>query len=104
MIISKNCSAGISTRVARLCHNFGISPDIRGMPPDTKLFQWSMDLPSFTSRWRQISDLHRLETPESPVPFTLHWPPSQRLTQPSHPAFADIATGIELRTQCARPE
>ena len=84
MITSKDYSKAISTRDVKLYHSYGISPDTRGMPPAQRLSQYAMDTPTYFELWREVSELHHLETLGSPVPFTPHWPPGQRVYQPSN--------------------
>lgn len=77
MSISKHSSRDISTRAARLRHNFGICPDIREMPPLMRYSHWSMDLTSYYQLWGEVARLHDLESRDSPL--SVWWPPGLRL-------------------------
>lgn len=84
--ISMHSSKVTLTRAARLLANFGISPDLRGMPPATALYLWSTDLTSYYQYWQEVWQVHHLENPALPVPLSLHLPPGQRLMQTSQRA------------------
>lgn len=70
-------SKGISTRAARLHHNFGIYPDIQEMPPLMRYSHWSMDLVSYYQMWNQVAQWHELESQGNPL--SVFWPPGLRL-------------------------